>query len=166
MNRIVVRKSWDTTASPEAVFALVKDSSTYPDWTPVQAYQMERPGRDELHGVGEIRVLITGPLRPVEEIVEVIPNRYVAYILLSGLPMRDYRGETWIEPRPSGGARITWQSSFYEQYPFTGWFWRLVMSWVLNVFVRSAAKAAEAASSVDDGRSGSASDKNIHKIKA
>jgi hypothetical protein len=141
--RFSVRASWVSSAPPEAIFSLVKDSSTYPQWTPVQRYEMERPGIHELHGLGEIRVLITGPLRAREEIVNLIPNRYMAYTLIGGLPMCEYLGETTLDPLADGGTRVTWQSSFYEKYPFTGWFWKLVMLWVLRLFVRAVSRAAE-----------------------
>lgn len=140
--RIVVRYAQETTASPEAVFGLLGDSSTYPSWSPIDAYQMERPGRSAPHGVGEIRVFLAGRFKVREEIVELIPNRSMAYTLLSGLPMRDYRGETTLEPLPGGGTRIAWQSSF-RGVMGTGWFMRLFMGRTLRRLTSALAQAAE-----------------------
>ena len=77
-----------------------------------------------------------------EEIVEVIPNERVAYTLLSGFPLLEYRAQTTLE-KMATGTRITWESSFFPKYPTTGAFWRVLMSWTLKTFVRSLARAAE-----------------------
>jgi len=44
-----------------------------------------------------------------EEVVALIPNRLLAYILLSGFPMSEYRAETLLEPLRGGGTKITWR---------------------------------------------------------
>lgn len=143
--RIVVERVRDARAAPETVFALLADSSTYPNWSDIGGYAMERPGFETPHGVGEIRVFFSyGVFKVREEIVELVPNRFMAYTLLSGLPMRDYRGETTLEPLPDGGTRITWRSSFLS-VAGTGGFMRLFMAWVLKTLTDSLATAAERA---------------------
>ena len=142
MGRITVRASAASTVPPEAVYPLLKDSSTYPVWGMVGSYEMERPGREEPHGLGEIRVLKTWPFVAREEMVEFVPNRKVSYVLLSGFPMLNYRGETTLAPLAAGGTRIDWVSTFDAKYPGTGWFWRLFMSWVLRNMVRDLATGA------------------------
>ncbi len=142
--RIVVRRSRETTAPPETVYALLADSSTYPSWSDIGGYEMERPGFETPHGVGEIRVFFSyGVFKVREEIIELMPNRFMAYTLLSGLPMRDYRGETTLEPLPNGGTRITWQSSFLG-VSGNGWFMHWFMTWVLASLTASLVKGAEA----------------------
>jgi len=143
MGRIIVRASSTSKASPEAIYPLLKDSSTYPVWGMVGGYEMERPGRNEPHGLGEIRILRTWPFTAREEMVEFIPNRKVSYVLLSGFPMLNYRGETTLTPLPGGGTRIDWVSSFDPKYRSTGWFWRRFMTWVLTNMVRDLAAGAE-----------------------
>lgn len=142
--RIVVSRTRETTAPPHAVFALLADSSTYPDWSSIGGYKMERPGFSAPHGVGEIRVFFSyGIFKVREEIVELTADRFMAYTLLSGLPMRDYRGETTLEPLANGGTRITWRSSFLG-VAGTGWFMRLFMAWVLATLTGALVAAAEA----------------------
>ena len=133
----------DSSASPSEIFALLSDSSTYPDWSSVSGYEMERPGFAAPHGVGEIRVLKSWPFRVREEIVELVPDRFMAYTLLSGLPMRDYRGETTLDPLPDGGTRVTWRSNFSGVLG-TGGFMRLFMMWVLSNLTSSLVQGAEA----------------------
>lgn len=146
MSRFVVKRVVDCKAPPETVFALLSDSSSYPSWSTIESYEMERPGFSEPHGVGEIRVLSAGRYRIREEVVEIVPGRTMAYTLLSGLPMRDYRGETTLDPLPGGGTRITWQSSF-RGVACTGWFMRLFMGRALNMLTTALSRAAEAATS-------------------
>lgn len=143
--RCIVTRVRETKASPQTVFALLSDSSTYPKWGPVSGYEMERPGFTAPHGVGEIRVLSNlGIFRVREEIVELVPNRLMAYTLLSGLPMRDYRGETTLEALANGGTRFTWKSSFLAVNG-NGWFMKPFMAWVLATMTAALAKGAEAA---------------------
>jgi hypothetical protein len=143
MGRITVRAASASKASPEAIYPLLKDSSTYPVWGMIGGYEMERPGRDEPHGLGEIRVLKTWPFSAREEMVEFVANRKVSYLLLSGFPMLNYRGETTLTPLPGGGTQIDWVSAFDAKYPGTGWFWRRFMTWVLGNMVRDLARGGE-----------------------
>lgn len=145
-DRIVVRYARECAAPPQAVFALLRDSSTYPSWSSIGGYEMEEPGLHERHGVGELRVFTYGPFRIREQIVELVPDRMMAYTLLSGLPMRDYRGETTLEPTANGGTRIVWQSSFHGVMG-TGWFMRRFMQLTLFNLTTALARAAEAESS-------------------
>ena len=130
-------------AEPEDIYPLLKNSATYPFWSMIEYFELIKPGRDELHDVGAQRIFKTGRNVMHEEIVELIPNRLVAYTLLSGFPMLDYRAETLLDRLPGGGTRITWRCSFHPKYWGTGWFWQLVMRVVLRSFVRALARAAE-----------------------
>lgn len=147
MKRIELVEQSESAASPPEIYALLKNSSTYPDWSMVDSYKMERPGKNESHDIGEIRVLTTGPFVMLEEMTEFDPNRCVAYRLLSGFPLSDYRARTLLEALPEGGTRILWQSSFYPKYGGTAWFWRFLMRHILRRFVRDLARAAEAGES-------------------
>jgi hypothetical protein len=77
-----------------------------------------------------------------EEVVELVPDRLAAYSLLSGFPMNEYRAETILDP-VEGGTKITWRCSFYPKYPGSGWFWRLMMSYVFRRLVCGVARASE-----------------------
>ena len=79
---IVVRAR--TEASASTVFALLKDGATWPHWTMFNAFRLERLGRDEPFGVGAVRVFITSVSKAREEIVELVPNQRLSYVLLSG----------------------------------------------------------------------------------
>jgi hypothetical protein len=141
--RIRVAAMATSGGSPATVFSLLKDGSTWPEWAIFDSFELERPGRDEPYGIGAIRVFITKVSRAREEVVELIPNRRLSYVLLSGFPFRDYRAEVDIAATESGGSSIAWRASFDAKHFGTGWFWRLFMMRVLTTLAAQLASAAE-----------------------
>ena len=143
MKKIHAQASIVTSADAKAVYSLVKNSASYPFWSMIDEFEAVRPGKDEPYGVGSQRIFRTGRLVMHEEVVELAPNRLVAYVLLSGFPMNDYRAEILLDPLDGGGTRITWRCAFYPKYRGSGWFWRLTMSWVFRRFLRMLARVCE-----------------------
>jgi uncharacterized protein YndB with AHSA1/START domain len=107
-------------APPEAVWALLADATTWPSWSSFDEAEIERPGDDEPQGIGTLRRFRRGRVRSRERIVAFDPPRHVAYTLLSGLPLRDYRGEVTLTPTGTGGTDIRWQSRYRLKIPGTG----------------------------------------------
>lgn len=141
--RIIVSAHCRSLASPDVVFSLLSDPSTYPTWSGHDEYRMERPGRHSLHGVGEIRMLRTGLLRVREEIVTYDIDRKLGYRLLSGLPLHDYFAETRLEAIGDRETLIWWEASFNKTGKVTGWFWRHVIQRVIGRIARRLSVAAE-----------------------
>jgi uncharacterized protein YndB with AHSA1/START domain len=129
-------------AAPEEVWALLSDRSSWPSWSPLGSHSRVSPGADgEPDGIGGVAQFVTGRHCVREEIVERKPPRRLSYILLSGLPLRDYRAV--IELTPSGGGtRIQWTSTFVPARPGTGWLYRLVLARVIRDAVAGLAAAA------------------------
>lgn len=130
-----------STAPPEAVWALLADVTTWPDWSDFEEAVVERPGTNAPQGVGALRRLKLGRTRSREEIVAFDPPRHVAYTLLSGLPLRNYRGDVTLTATSTGGTDIHWQSRFSPRIPGTG---RLFVS-RLGAFIQATADALAAA---------------------
>ena len=107
-------------APPEAVWALLADATTWPDWSDFVSAEIDRPGVDAPQGVGSRRRFAYRRTRSHEEIVAFDPPRHVAYTLLSGLPLRDYRGDVTLTATADGGTDIHWQSQFRPKVPGTG----------------------------------------------
>ena len=106
--------------APDAVFALLADGNTGPRWSPIESFELERPGDPPPEGVGAIRVFRRGRTTGRDQIVEIVPGRRFGYVSLSGLPLRDYRA--LVELAPDGdGTTIRWQASFAPKVPGTGW---------------------------------------------
>ncbi|MGH4023145.1 MAG: SRPBCC family protein [Pseudonocardiaceae bacterium] len=113
-----------TPADPVTVYALLRDGASWPSWSPIESFALERPGVDEPEGIGAIRVFRAGRVKGRDLIAELVPGRRFGYRHFSGLPVRDYRGEIDLEP-DTGGTRICWRTSFLPRWPATGWLLRL-----------------------------------------
>lgn len=131
-----------SSATSSDVFALLKDGSTWPRWSMFSAFELERAGEPDPLGVGAVRVFVSPSRRASEEVVEIVEGRQLSYILLSGMPFRDYRADVCLEPRSSGGTKISWQAHFEVERFGTRWFWKWVMLWALGSTARRLAKAA------------------------
>jgi Polyketide cyclase / dehydrase and lipid transport. len=59
MEQIRVSAEAETIASPTRVFALLKDGSTWTQWSMFRSYELERPGQADPLGVGSVRVFAT-----------------------------------------------------------------------------------------------------------
>ena len=140
---IRVQATATSKAPPQAVFALLKDGASWPDWTIFDAFELVRPGEGGPGGVGEIHVFSTALTRAREEIVELVADRRLSYILLSGFPFKDYRADVDLSARDDGGTLIAWRASFDPKYRGTGWFWRLFMTAVLRKISADLAAGAE-----------------------
>ena len=132
-----------STASPATVYAVAKDSSRYPEWSRIGAFEHVRDGAGEACGVGSRRIFRTWPLNLLEEVVELVPERRVAYVVPSGLPFRDYRADIEIEPLQGGGTAIRWHNRFYAKYRGTGFLCRAFMQKVFDDMVPALAREAE-----------------------
>ena len=113
-----------TPAAAATVYALLRDGASWPIWSPIESFELERTGVDEPEGIGAIRVFRKGRVNGRDVIAELVPGRRFAYRHFSGLPVRDYRGEIDLEP-DAGGTRIRWRTSFLPRWPGTGGLLRL-----------------------------------------
>jgi uncharacterized protein YndB with AHSA1/START domain len=133
-----------TSAPPSTVYALLRDGSTWPTWSPIGSFSLDREGASEREGLGAVRIFQTGRTRSCEEIIELVPDRRLSYTLLSGLPLRGYRADVDLEPRGSG-TTIHWRSSFDPKVPGTGWLYRLLLERFIARTARGLAAYAAAA---------------------
>ena len=143
MSRIEVSVAVNCRADPAVIFGLLKDGSTWPQWAIFDSFELERPGHNEAYGVGAIRVFSTKVSRSREEITELIPDRRLAYVLLSGFPLRDYRAEVDLDETSRESTTIAWRASFNPKYFGTGWLWRLFIKAVLATTAKQLAIASE-----------------------
>jgi polyketide cyclase/dehydrase/lipid transport protein len=123
MGRQRIEHHATTTADPATVYALLRDGATWPTWSPIESFELERPGADEPEGVGAVRLFRSGRVTGHDEIVELVPERRFSYAHSSNLPIRNYRGDVDIEP-VAGGTTIRWVSAFDAKFPGTGWLLR------------------------------------------
>jgi hypothetical protein len=107
-------------ATPDVVFALLADGSSWPRWSPIESFRLERPGDPPPEGVGAVRVFRRGRTTGRDQLVELVPGRRLGYVSLSGLPVRDYRATVDLQAT-GDGTEIRWRSSFLPTVPGTGW---------------------------------------------
>src|SRR3954468_7577713 len=96
-----------TTADPATVYALLRDGATWPEWSPIDSVELERPGAGDPEGVGAVRVLRSGRVTGRDTIAELVPDRRFSYPHASSLPVKNYRGDVDLEP-VAGGTEISW----------------------------------------------------------
>jgi hypothetical protein len=129
-------------AGVDSVYRLVESGATWPTWSGLGSFQLERPDGGGGEGVGAVRIFRTWPYTTREEIVEKVPGRRLSYVLLSGMPLRGYRADIDLTPGPEGTA-IRWRSTFTASRPGTGWFYRLFLGHFIRRCAEGLARAAE-----------------------
>jgi hypothetical protein len=135
-----------TTADPRVIYALLRDGATWPEWSSLGSFELVREGATEREGVGAIRLYRTGRFRSYEEIVELVPDRRLSYVVAPGsnMPFRSYRADVDLD-----GSSIRWRSTFEPRWKATGWLIELMF----RRFLRKTAEGlrAHASTSADDG---------------
>lgn len=130
-----------TTATPEQVWALLSDVTTWPSWTAFGATRYEREGDPAPHGTGAVRKLKLGPTWSTERVLAFEPPRRFAYSYEGPLPLRGYRGE--VDVVPEGGlTRITWTGTFTNGVLAGGPVLAVLMRAVLGDVVKRLGQAA------------------------
>jgi uncharacterized protein YndB with AHSA1/START domain len=108
MSQLHVEADGDTSADPAAVWALVSNANRYPEWGPWNNGGY-RPPADGPSQVGSVQWFRYGRrTTSVERILEIDEGRSVAYTVIDGLPVKNYRAEVTLTASPSGGTHIRW----------------------------------------------------------
>lgn len=119
--------SASTTAPAAAVYALLRDGASWPGWSPIGSFELESPGEQGGESLGAVRVFRSGRITGRERIVELVPDRRLSYVLLSGLAIKDYRADVDLTEGP-GGTAIRWRSSFRAKVPGMGGIYRRTLT--------------------------------------
>jgi len=132
MAQQVIDRTATSSAAPSAVYALLADGSTWPQWSPVGSFELLEPGDGTPEGIGAVRLFTTGRIKSRERVVEGRPGEVFSYVLEAGLPLRDYTAVVTLTPARSGTS-IHWRSTFRAKVPGSGWIYR----WQLGNFIGS-----------------------------
>jgi hypothetical protein len=143
MGQQVIDRTATTGADPAAVYALLGDGSTWPEWSPLGSFTLVDPGDGAPEGLGAVRLFRTGRIRSRERVVERRPVTVFAYVLESGLPLRDYRAVVTLTPT-AAGTSINWRSTFRAKIPGSGWIYRRQLGKFIARTVEGLAAAAPA----------------------
>src|SRR3954471_9271822 len=119
MSRHVVDLERTTSATPEAVWRWLADAASWHQRKALTHPPLERGASPAPAGVCAIRHFGRAGGSSREEVVVFDPPHHLAYVLLRGLPIVNYRADVWLEPL-GAGTRIRWHSEFDTKYPGTG----------------------------------------------
>ena len=122
MTQLHVEAEATAKASPETVWALVSDATKYPSWGPWIDGHYEKAGEKDAPGVGAVQVLRSAQrymgrhITSVERILEFEEDRRLAYMVIGGIPVRNYRAEVILTPSAEG-THIRWAATWDNTFP-------------------------------------------------
>jgi hypothetical protein len=137
----VIDRTATTSADPSAVYALLADGSTWPEWSPIGSFTLLEPGDGAPEGLGAVRLFTTGRIESRERVVELRPGEAFSYVLEAGLPLRDYTAVVTLTPT-DGGTSINWRSTFRAKVLGSGWIFRRQLGTFIDETVAGLAAAA------------------------
>ena len=117
MGRLHVKAEQTARTKPDEVWALVCDATRYPEWGPWSDSGYQRPGDDSPRGPGAVYWLRSARrayLRHatmVEQVLEVEEGQHLAYTVLGGIPVRNYRADVTQTPARDG-THIRWSAAW------------------------------------------------------
>ena len=127
----------------EVVWDVLTDHAAYRSWTPVPTSRLVTPGSSEPNGVDAVRFLGVGPLGTKEKVLVSEPPRHLAYTVVSGLPVREYRADARLAEGDGNGTELEYTGSFRPLVPGTGPVLGLLIRTALSALVGSLARESE-----------------------
>jgi hypothetical protein len=138
----VYRVEARTAAPVEEVWPLLGEAARWRDWSFLTRSGLVREGSPDPDGVGAVRVFTLYGIGSREEVVVWDPPHHLAYRILSGFPVRDYRADVTLE-RTGTGTRIEWAGSFDPKWPGTGRLLGFLLPKMMQRFAEGVARYAE-----------------------
>ena len=128
-------------APVEDVWPLLGEAARWRDWSFLTASGLEREGTPAPDGVGAVRKFSRFGVGSREEVLAWDPPHHLAYRILSGFPVRDYRADVTLE-ETDGGTRIEWAGSYEPKVPGTGRLLQAVLPRMMQRFADDVARYA------------------------
>ncbi len=130
-------------ASVEEVWPLLGEARRWRDWSFLTASGLEQEGSPDPDGVGAVRTFTRYGIGSREEVVAWEPPHHLAYRILSGFPVRNYRADVTLETA-GDGTRIEWAGSYEPRWPGTGRLLQMVLPRMMQRFADDVARYAGA----------------------
>lgn len=126
----------------DVVWATLTDHEQYREFTPLPTSRLVREGDADRNGVGAVRHFGVGPLGTREEILAFDAPHHMAYTIVGGLPVRDYRADVTLA-EAGDGTTMTYEGSFQPIVPGTGGVIGLVMRTAVKQLIAGVTKQAQ-----------------------
>jgi hypothetical protein len=144
MSHHVIEASAHSSASRDAVWALVRDIDTWKEWGTWSETTLQTPAPgDDPQGVGAVRRLRQAPITNVERVTEIVPRERLGYELVSGLPFENYRAAVTLSDAAGGGTDIKWRAEFDVKAKLRGGISRKLLERFYPDIVQRLARGAE-----------------------
>ena len=127
----------------EVVWDVLTDHAAYRSWTPVVSSRLVTPGTSEPNGVDAVRFLGVGPVGAKEKVLVHEPPHHLAYTVVAGLPVREYRADARLAEGDGAWTSLEYTGSFQPRVPGTGRVLAFLVSTVLRTLVSSLARESE-----------------------
>jgi hypothetical protein len=131
-------------ASVEVVWPLIGEAARWKEWSFLTRSGLDREGEPAPDGVGAIRRFTTLGMGSREEVVAWEPPHHLGYVILTGFPVRNYRGDV-VLTTDGDRTTLTWSSSFDTKIPGTGRLMHEVLFFIIRRFAAGVVRAADAA---------------------
>lgn len=129
-------------APVEVVWDVLADHARYREWTALPHSRLVTPGTSEPNGVGAVRFLGVGPVGAREEMLVFEPGAHLAYTVVAGLPVRDYRADARLT-EDGTSTLVEYRGRFVPVVPGTGRILDVLVRTVLRTLVSSLARESE-----------------------
>jgi hypothetical protein len=131
-----------STAPVEQVWPLLGEAARWRDWSFLTRSELISDGAPDPDGVGAVRHFTRYGIGSREEVLVWDPPHHLAYRILSGFPVRDYRADVTLEETGTG-TRIEWSGSFEPKWPGTRRLLGYAIPKMMQRFADGAARYAE-----------------------
>jgi hypothetical protein len=125
----------------EDVWVWLADASSWSSWTMLTRTELEQKGEPEPDGVGAIRRFGRPGGASREQVIEFDAPHHLAYVILSGMPVRSYRADVDLSV-DGDGTLISWRARFEPKTALLGWPLERFFTFVLGGFARALAGQA------------------------
>ncbi len=140
--RRTVQGSARSSAPVAEVWPLIGEARRWKEWSFLTRSELVRPGHREPDGVGAVRRFTRFGIGSQEEVLAWDPPHHLAYTILKGYPVRNYRADVTLTPDGSG-TLISWVATFDDKIPGAGSLMTAVTSRMIKGFASDVAAFAD-----------------------